>query len=104
MLLSKSQKSKNKRKLSYLHILPPIVIRSVLIWRVVTVLLTRAASPVARSEELVPHEGFEMSRKSPETVIEIFRDNLSIEKVSIFPDSTSLIIESIPELQFTRRK
>lgn len=82
--MNKRLKEQSRQKLSYLHILPPIVIHSALIWRVATVLLTRAASPAARSVELVPHEGFEMSRKSPGTVIEIFRDNLGIEKVSFF--------------------
>lgn len=64
----------------YSHILLPIVIHNALIWRVLTVLREIGALPASRSVELVPHEGFEMSRKNPGTVIEIFRDNLGIEK------------------------
>lgn len=70
---------------SYLHILLPIARHNALIWRVLAVLLTRGALPAARSAELVPHEGFEMSRKSPGTVIEIFRDNLGIDKFHLPP-------------------
>lgn len=81
------KREKRKRKMqklrfysSYSHILLPIAKHNALIWRVLTVLLEIGALPASRSEELVPHEGFEMSRKNPGTVIEIFRDNLGIEK------------------------
>lgn len=62
----------------YLHILLPTAIHIELIWRVLRALLTTEALPASRSEGLVLHEGFETSRKSPGTVIEIFRDNLNI--------------------------
>lgn len=72
---------------SYSHILLPIATHSALIWRVLTVLLEIGALPASRSVELVPHEGFEMSRKNPGTVIEIFRDNLGIDKFRfLFPN------------------
>jgi hypothetical protein len=66
---------------SYSHILLPTAIHNALIWRVLTVLLAIGALPASRSVELVPRGGFEMSRKNPGTVIEIFRDNLGIEKI-----------------------
>lgn len=85
---------------SYSHILLPIAKHNALIWRVLTVLLEIGALPASRSEELVPHEGFEMSRKNPGTVIEIFRDNLGIEKFFYFispkPKMIHHLIRSVP--------
>ena len=84
---------------SYSHILLPIAIHNELIWRVLTVLRAIGALPASRCVELVPHEGFEMSRKSPGTVIEIFRDNLGIERFFYFSPNPKMIhrlIRSVP--------
>lgn len=56
----------------------------VLIWRVLTVLRATEALPNEEFLALAPRGGFEMSRKNPGTVIEIFRDNLNFQQFKRF--------------------
>lgn len=66
--------------MQYLHILLPIVIHNAPIATTVAVLLMKEASPVGEYAVHVLRAGFEKSRRSPGTVIEIFRDNLKFCK------------------------